>query len=149
MGKESRMVVVYTAYERVQRRLREPLDFSKEVKLTMDSFKDECDINVVVDRFLRGEGVPGDLPRGEYVDVSGFGDFLEHQSRVLEADRMFMALPGKTREKFGHSTARFLEVMAAAPFDDQAREFLKDVGVLKEDVPPKAVEKPTGDPPPA
>lgn len=127
MGKESQMVVIRTAYDLGKRDVRALLDCSGEAKLTLDSFKDECDINLIVERFLRGEMLPGQGDfAGSFADVTEFGDYQENLNRVIEADRRFMSLDAKVRERFDNSTAAFLDALV----DPTRHDELVELGVL-------------------
>lgn len=81
----------------------------EDATLAKQSFKDEVDINTIVDRF--GIGVP--MPEG--VVVPGPGEFLEVtdlQSAlnvVNQSREAFMQMPARLRARFGNDPGQFLE----------------------------------------
>lgn len=77
---------------------------------TQQQFKDECDINVILERF----GVTGQLPlnamqplTGDFVNVEG--DYQMALEAVRAADENFMRLPSKIREQFNNEPQRFVD----------------------------------------
>ena len=87
------------------------ISFEADKKLTKDSFKDDCDINRIVDRYAR----TGELPRtnpiqAQYGDVSNLPEsYLEAVNLVTQAEQTFGALPAAVRAECGNSPALFLE----------------------------------------
>lgn len=74
--------------------------------LTQQHFKDESDINILVERF----GITGELPSGvrapTYEDFSEIYDFHSAANAIAEANEAFMALPAKIRsERFNNDPA--------------------------------------------
>lgn len=94
--------------------------------LTEQSFKDECDINVIVERF----GLTGELPENVKVPVSGdFTDVVDYQTAlnaVIAADAAFMELPAKVREEFGHDPQKLMDFVA----NDKNREKAEELGLV-------------------
>lgn len=72
-------------------------------------FKEETDINVIVERF----GLTGELPQNgrmpiqeEFVEVTSYQEAL---NKLMEADREFMTLPAAIRAEFQNDPGRFVE----------------------------------------
>lgn len=80
-----------------------------EPSLAQEQFKDDADINVMLERFK----VTGMLPQGvrlpEYGDFTGVTDFQSAMNTVLHAQQEFMKLPAEVRSRFGNSPQAFLE----------------------------------------
>lgn len=78
--------------------------------LTKQSFKKDCDIQVILKQFDRTGLVThmNRYPAG-YADVSNMGDFRQAMGVVLEAEKMFSTLPSKIRARFGNDPGNFLE----------------------------------------
>lgn len=81
----------------------------KDEHLAQQQFKDECDINVIVERF----GVTGKLPlttmqpmAGDFTSVE---DFQSAVNSVKAAEANFMTLPSKIREKFLNRADKFVD----------------------------------------
>ncbi len=74
---------------------------------TKQCFKDECDINVIMDRAAQG-GTITHLSKfeGIYADFSDF-DFHEHTRKLTQGREVFDALPAEIRREFSQSPAEF------------------------------------------
>ncbi|WNK13075.1 MAG: internal scaffolding protein [Microvirus sp.] len=77
--------------------------------LTQQSGRDEADINVIVERYVRTGVVPQIAmpPLGE--DFDEVFDFRSAMDTVLEAKRSFDALPANVRYKFKNDPAEFVD----------------------------------------
>jgi len=81
---------------------------------TKQSFKNECDVNMIMKRFKRSAGADFLTRYQGYVSGS-FGDFSEvvdyrtALEQVAKADEVFMALPAKVRARFSNDAAEFLD----------------------------------------
>ena len=113
---------------------------------TKQSFKEECDINKIVDRAAKA-GVLQDVLRlpdpANYLDVSSAPDFLSAQNLIIKARSQFDALPAKVRNRFQNDPSAFL----AFASDPKNKEGMRELGLLKEEQ-PKPVKEST-DPKPA
>lgn len=83
--------------------------FCESPSLTIQSEKDNCDINVIIKRF----GVTGVVPQnirqpleGDFTSVS---DFRTAMDAVVMAQRSFDQLDAKTRARFNNDPQLFLE----------------------------------------
>jgi len=79
---------------------------------TQQHFKEECDINTIVRRFLRTGTVPADMVKtrlGTFLDTTAFGDFQTAQQTVIEARNAFMTLPADTRAKFNNNPGELVD----------------------------------------
>lgn len=84
-------------------------NFAPGPSRTRQSEKANCDINVIVSRFMKTGQVSHLQQRQRmYADVSEIGDYRKCLERVEYVDRVFRTLPAKTRERFGHSPDNFL-----------------------------------------
>lgn len=94
---------------------------------TQQSFKDECDINVIMERFGKTGQVPGNLRVPSYDDFTGVTDFQSAMNAVREASENFMELPAKVRARFDNDPQLFLEFVAS---EDNRQEAV-DLGLVK------------------
>lgn len=91
---------------------RNDIDFGDEPSLTIQSAKDECDINLIVDRAKRGispvayDGVP------QFGDFSEVGTYQEALDQVIRAQEAFGELPSRVRERFDNEPAKLLAFLA-------------------------------------
>lgn len=92
----------------------------KDPSLAQQHMKDECDINVIVERF----GVTGQLPQTplepSYGDFSGVSDYHTALNAIKAADTAFMGLPAQLRAKFDHDPNALLQFLQNEQNRDQA-----------------------------
>lgn len=103
-------------------RVRNGVDFTDSVVRTKQSFKDECDINNIMRKFVR-TGVVSHVNR--FGARYGFAPALEYRDAlhiVAEAQLMFAALPAKVRKRFGGDPEEFLAFVQDPANTDEARE---------------------------
>ena len=80
--------------------------------LTQQQFKEEADINTIVERFLKSGVLPTPVNMPQYVDYEGVFDFQSAMNVVRAADENFMRLDAKVRARFNNSPQEFLEFFA-------------------------------------
>lgn len=94
----------------------------EDPSLAQQHMKDECDINVIVERF----GVTGQLPvtplEPTYGDFSGVSDYHSALNAIRASEEAFMALPAKIRAKFDHDPNALLEFLQNETNRDEAIE---------------------------
>jgi len=92
----------------------------KDPSLAQQHMKDECDINVIVERF----GVTGQLPQTplepSYGDFSGVTDYHTALNAIKAADTAFMGLPAQLRAKFDHDPNALLQFLQNEQNRDEA-----------------------------
>lgn len=105
--------------------------------LTVQSQREEADINTIVKRF----GVTGLLPQGIKVpSFETFEDVWDYRTALhalREAEASFMALPAEVRSRFENDPAQFVEFCS----DGRNIEEMRKMGL--------AVPKPENSPPPS
>lgn len=76
--------------------------------LTQQQFAEECDINVILDRFALTGRMPENLKIPQFVDVTADQmDFHTAMNYVVEAQNAFLQVPADVRARFGHDPAAF------------------------------------------
>lgn len=84
------------------------LDCSADPSMTKQEFKEECDINTIVERF----GLTGAMPESVVSPLTGdFTEVTDYRSAlhlIMEADAAFMEIPAAVRERFGNDAGRFV-----------------------------------------
>jgi len=95
----------------------------------LQSFKAECDINLIMDKVRKKQVHLQDLIRQDasYGDYSEAGDFMSAQKIIVHAKEQFAALPSRTRERFGNDPAKLLEFV----HDDRNLAEARSLGLLK------------------
>ncbi len=76
---------------------------------TKQSFKDECDINLIMERAARG-GTISHIAKyeGMYADFSDY-DFGTHIQKLTQGREVFDGLPAEVRREFGQSPQAFFD----------------------------------------
>ncbi|WNK13267.1 MAG: internal scaffolding protein [Microvirus sp.] len=101
---------------------RETSLVSDAVSRTQQQFKDECDINIILERF----GVTGHLPlvatQPMSGDFTGVEDYHSAIESVRAANENFLSLPSKVREKFFNKPEFFVDFCLNPANIDAVRE---------------------------
>lgn len=108
---------------------------------TKQSFKDECDINQIMDNWLKTGEPPHAPPTiGVYGDFSNTTDYQSALDQVLNAGRAFSRLPLKIRARFGNQAKQLLAFLDDPNNEAEAVE----LGIIADPNPPPP---PSTDPP--
>ena len=91
--------------------------------LTQQQFRDESDINTIVDRFMKTGHLPDPVSMPQYVDYEGVFDFQSAMNVVRQADENFMRMDAKVRARFHNSPQEFLEFFADPANSEEAVRF--------------------------
>lgn len=88
--------------------------FFTQPSRTKQSFKDECDVNLIMKRFKKVMGSDylsryNSLVGGDFLDVSLVSDYRSALDQVKRASAVFDALPAIVRSKFANDPARFVD----------------------------------------
>jgi phage internal scaffolding protein len=98
----------------------------QDPSLAQQHMRDECDINVIIERF----GVTGELPSApvspQYGDFSGVTDYHSALNQINATMDDFMALPAKLRVRFDHDPVKLLEFLE----NDQNRNEAIQLGLI-------------------
>ena len=100
--------------------------FCNDPTLAQQQFRDECDINVILERF----NVTGQLPlfplEPQFGDFSGISDYQTALNAVISAQDSFDQLPARVRERFANDPAAFVDFC----LDESNRDEMKALGLL-------------------
>jgi len=88
--------------------------------LTQQQFKEESDINTIVDRFMKSGVLPTPVNMPQYMDYEGVFDFQSAMNVVRQADENFMRMDAKIRARFNNSPQEFLQFFAEPENFDEA-----------------------------
>lgn len=99
--------------------------------MTHQSFKDECDVNNIVEGFRTAVSVgdPSSARQPMFGDFTNVPDYHEAQNVITEANELFLSLPAHVRERFDHNPGEFLDFCS----DPANRSELSDLGLLRGD----------------
>lgn len=91
--------------------------------LTQQQFRDECDINNIVNYHHDNGFFPriNPLP-GQFSDLGDGLDFKAHHDYMAEALSAFNSLPAKLRDRFEHDPAKLLDFVSDPKNQDEAIE---------------------------
>lgn len=86
--------------------------FEKSEGRTKQAMKDECDVNLIVQKF-ENAGLPfPQNPNASFADVSEVGVYRDLVERVRLGEEFFMQLPAKVRAEFQNDAANLMEALA-------------------------------------
>lgn len=119
------------------------LDTGEIIMLTKQEFKDDCDLNRIIERYTPQMLIESyNALKGAYGD---FSDTLSHQEarqRVIETESWFESLPAQLRSMFDHDVSKCVDYLENPANQDQAvqlgllqKPFI-DEAFKAEDVPP-------------
>lgn len=123
---------VYTARERG--RVHE-VKCEPGSSMTKQEFKDECDINVIMSKYVTLGVLPVGVKTAEYGDFAQAPDFHEAMNILAVAREQFAALPSKVRDRFKNDPEEFLKFVHDEKNVDECKELglLSAEGVAKVD----------------
>lgn len=92
---------------------RDPgIDFTGDPGVTKQSFRDECDIRSLVEKYEQTGQLPNMIAKDPmWGDFSDLPSYQESLNIVIKAQEQFMALPAHVRDRFANEPAHFLEFM--------------------------------------
>jgi len=73
--------------------------------------KDECDINVILERFGKTGHLPVNAISGTYGDFSGVHDYHTAINTLIAAEGEFAALPAHLRQRFANDPANLIQFL--------------------------------------
>jgi phage internal scaffolding protein len=100
--------------------------------LTQQHFKDECDINTIVDRFhITGE-TPQLTELPSFGNFEGIFDYQTAMNAIVQARETFMTMPAAIRTRFDNDPQKFLAFCEDKEnFDEAARLGIVDDQVVE------------------
>ncbi len=123
---------------------------------TKQAFKDECDINFIMNKWKRTGEIPqsqvGRMPPS-YGDFSNADDYMTSCNQVIAARAAFAALPAFLRDRFANEPANLLAFLSRPENQEEAvrlglaQEPLPDPEEAPEPLPPATEPAPEPSPP--
>lgn len=116
----------------------------KDPSKTKQAHIKECDINLILKQFsVTGmvKHVNANAALGRYMDLPDHLDFQQAHQLVVDAEKAFMSLPAKVRDKFGQDPAAFLAFMSDPTNRAEAIELGLVVPPPKQETPPVSTEE--------
>lgn len=97
-----------------------------EETLAQQQFRDECDINTILERF----GITGMVPTNVRQPLTeDFIDAMDYQSALnalMEAEQSFMEMPAKVRAEFQNDAGKFIDFFGR----EENRERAIELGLI-------------------
>lgn len=94
----------YVPFER-----KDNVSFSSPSR-THQSFKDECNVNLIMSRFEKTGHLPDMIKRDpQYGDFSELPNYQESLHIVMRAEEQFSALSSRVRARFDNDPSKFLD----------------------------------------
>lgn len=88
--------------------------------LTQQQFKEESDINTIVEKFMRSGETPPPIEWPDQVEFMETFDYQTAMNVTVKARESFMELPAKARARFENDPQRFMEFMENPDNQDEA-----------------------------
>lgn len=89
-----------------------------DVYAQIQSYKESTDVNVILERFARGDVSVLSKIQGTYGNFTEMPQTLaELQQRVIDAENIFYALPLETRAQFEHNPSIFFSEFGSEKFN--------------------------------
>lgn len=90
-------------------------------------FREECDINTIMERFGRTGELIAPIRMPQYGDFDGINDYHSAMNAIVEAQSSFEQLPAKVRARFSNDPAEFLEFC----FNEENRDEAIRLGLVE------------------
>lgn len=90
---------------------------------TQQQFKEECDINTIVENF----GITGTVPQGvrvpENAEFTTIYDYQSALNQIMEAEDAFMQMPANIRDEFNNNAGKFVDFVSNPANIEKCREW--------------------------
>ena len=122
---------------------RRQITYNSQPSMTKQSFKDECNINKIMDKFQKSGAINHYAAHApQYGDCTHI-ELLDAQLIVANANSMFEDLPSSIRAKFENDPGQFLDFVQ----DENNSEEMIKLGLKNAPPTQRTVENPTTPPP--
>lgn len=108
MGQILNKKYVYVVRENGSRSMK--LKCEEKTK-TQQNFKDDTDVNKILEKYCRTGELPKFYKKPEFGDFSTSLEFQEAQNILAHATQQFDQLPSKIKKRFSYDPSAFLEFM--------------------------------------
>lgn len=107
---------------------------NEDPDMCQQQFKEDCDVNLIMEKFLKTGQITHTRPPGYYMDLVDLPDYQESLNAVIEAGNRFMELPAKIRLKFDNDPGKFIAYLENPENDKEAISLGLKVPVEKDPV---------------
>lgn len=102
--------------------------FNKEPSLTKQEFKEETNIQFLLERFMKGGEPPPIVLPEHFLDATQQPTYYEMQSRIADANSNFYKLDASMRSRFLNDPALWADAVVTA-VNEGDKEFLEECGI--------------------
>ena len=99
----------------------------EDASLAQQHFKEECDINTILEKFNITGLLPEQPLSPRYGDFTGISDYHTAMNRVIAAQDEFEALPAQIRARFNNDPAQLIEFLE----NSENRPEAEDLGLVE------------------
>lgn len=115
--------------------------YNNEKSITKQEFKDDADINVLVERFEKAGELPPQLTWPDQTEFMETYDYQTAMNVVVKAREAFMELPAKARARFENDPQKFMRFMEDPENQDEAIKLGIATDNRKKETPIETVKK--------
>jgi phage internal scaffolding protein len=112
---------------------------------TKSEFKESCDINYILKKYLQNGTSPQMKQNPIYGDFSTPIEYQEAQNIIIQATQQFEGLPSDIRNKFANDPSKFLEFTQNPDNTEELNQMIGNEPDLPDPIPPP---EPTPNEPP-
>lgn len=109
----------------------------KDPSLAQQNFKDETDINVLLDRFKVSGVMPTGVHLPQYGDFLGVTDFRQAAESIRRAQEAFLDVPKEIRHRFQNDALAFADFVSDPKNLEEVRKLGLAPAVLGSGAPPQ------------
>lgn len=99
----------------------------EDPSLAQQHYKEECDINTILQKFNISGLLPESPLSPRYGDFTGIGDYHSALNRVIAAQDEFDGLPATIRSRFDNDPAKLIEFLE----DEKNRPEAESLGLVE------------------
>jgi len=101
--------------------------------LTQQHFKEECDVNNIINKFIKTGVMPLGTRKPQYGDFSAVPDYQQAQDQLNQAKDAFSQMPSAIRKRFNNDPAELIKFV----LDPKNREEAIKIGLIDTPEPKK------------
>ena len=94
----------------------------EDASLAQQHYKEECDINTILQKFNITGLLPEQPLSPRYGDFTGIGDYHTAMNRVIAVQEEFEALPAQIRARFDNDPSQLIEFLENSENRPEAEE---------------------------
>lgn len=94
---------------------------NNEPEMTHQEFKEDCDVNVILDKYMKlGQMPQWNSRTGIYGDFSSMPSYQEAMDTVIKAQDLFMDLPVAIRQRFANDPQQLMDFLSKEENKEEA-----------------------------